>query len=136
MVLELDRRYPGLGRQIEESMAVAIDGEIFQDAYLAHAQPRERDLPDPENRRRLTAPLRLMTTPARGGEHRGETADRFILPAVQRRGYRGSTPFPSVAQSRGVEVAIGPGAGDARIRSECPSLFASTSSCGRVQARL
>jgi len=32
MVLELDRRYPGLGRQIEESMPVAIDGEIFQDA--------------------------------------------------------------------------------------------------------
>src|SRR6266404_966771 len=39
MVLELDRRYPGLGRQIEESMAVAIDGEIFQDAYLAPLSP-------------------------------------------------------------------------------------------------
>jgi molybdopterin converting factor small subunit len=39
MVLELDRRYPGLGRQIEESMAVAIDGEIFQDAYLAPLRP-------------------------------------------------------------------------------------------------
>src|SRR5207245_1798058 len=39
MVLELDRRYPGLGRQIEESMAVAIDGEIFQDAYLAPLNP-------------------------------------------------------------------------------------------------
>ena len=39
MVLELDRRFPGLGRQIEESMAVAIDGEIFQDAYLAPLNP-------------------------------------------------------------------------------------------------
>src|SRR6516162_6800784 len=39
MVLELDRRFPGLGRQIEESMAVAIDGEIYQDAYLAPLNP-------------------------------------------------------------------------------------------------
>jgi hypothetical protein len=37
--LELDRRFPGLGRQIDESMAVAIDGEIFQDAYLAPLNP-------------------------------------------------------------------------------------------------
>ncbi len=35
LILELDRRYPGLGRQVEESMAIAIDGEIFQDAYQA-----------------------------------------------------------------------------------------------------
>jgi hypothetical protein len=27
MVLELDRRFPGLGRQVEESMAVPIGGE-------------------------------------------------------------------------------------------------------------
>ena len=39
MVLELDRQFPGLGRQIEETMAVAIDGEIFQDAYLAPLNP-------------------------------------------------------------------------------------------------
>ena len=39
MISELDRRYPGLGRQIDESMAVAIDGEIFQDAYLAPLNP-------------------------------------------------------------------------------------------------
>ena len=39
MLLELEGRYPGLGRQIEESMAVAIDGEIFQDAYLAPLKP-------------------------------------------------------------------------------------------------
>ena len=35
LILELDRRFPGLGRQVEESMAIAIDGEIFQDAYQA-----------------------------------------------------------------------------------------------------
>ena len=39
MIAELDRRYPGLGAQIDESMAVAIDGEIFQDAYLAPLNP-------------------------------------------------------------------------------------------------
>jgi molybdopterin synthase sulfur carrier subunit len=39
MIAELDRRYPGLGEQIDESMAVAIDGEIFQDAYLAPLRP-------------------------------------------------------------------------------------------------
>jgi len=35
LILELDRRYPGLGKQVEESMAIAIDGEIYQDAYQA-----------------------------------------------------------------------------------------------------
>jgi hypothetical protein len=28
LVLELDHRFPGLGRQIEESMAVTIDGAV------------------------------------------------------------------------------------------------------------
>jgi molybdopterin converting factor small subunit len=39
MISELERRFPGLGRQIDESMAVAIDGEIFQDAYLQPLSP-------------------------------------------------------------------------------------------------
>jgi molybdopterin converting factor small subunit len=39
LILELDRRYPGLGRQVEESMAIAIDGEIHQDAYQAALNP-------------------------------------------------------------------------------------------------
>jgi sulfur-carrier protein len=39
LVLELEKRFPGLGKQVEESMAVAIDGEIFQDAYSAAFQP-------------------------------------------------------------------------------------------------
>ncbi len=39
LVLELERRYPGLGRQVEESMAIAIDGEIYQDAYSAPLKP-------------------------------------------------------------------------------------------------
>ena len=34
LILELDRRFPGLGQQVEDSMAVAIDGTIYQDAYL------------------------------------------------------------------------------------------------------
>ena len=39
MIAELDRRYPGIGHQIDEGMAVAIDGEIYQDAYQARLQP-------------------------------------------------------------------------------------------------
>jgi molybdopterin converting factor small subunit len=39
MIAELDRRFPGLGQQIDESMAVAIDGEIYQDAYMARLDP-------------------------------------------------------------------------------------------------
>ena len=39
LVLELDQRFPGLGKQVEEGMAVAIDGEIFQDAYAAQLRP-------------------------------------------------------------------------------------------------
>jgi molybdopterin synthase sulfur carrier subunit len=39
LILELDQRFPGLGTQVEESMAIAIDGEIFQDAYSAELKP-------------------------------------------------------------------------------------------------
>ena len=39
MITELEHRFPGLGRQIDEGMAVAIDGEIFQDAYQAQLNP-------------------------------------------------------------------------------------------------
>jgi sulfur-carrier protein len=39
LVAELEERFPGLGKQVEESMAVAIDGEIFQDAYSARFGP-------------------------------------------------------------------------------------------------
>jgi molybdopterin synthase sulfur carrier subunit len=39
LVMELDRRFPGLGRQVEEGMAVAVNGEIFQDAYQLALEP-------------------------------------------------------------------------------------------------
>ncbi len=39
LVLELEQRFPGLGKQVEDSMAVAIDGEIYQDAYSAPLNP-------------------------------------------------------------------------------------------------
>jgi len=39
LVLELEKRFPGLGKQVEESMAIAIDGEIYQDAYAATLKP-------------------------------------------------------------------------------------------------
>ncbi|MGC8476227.1 MAG: MoaD/ThiS family protein [Acetobacteraceae bacterium] len=35
LVRELDARFPGLGTRIEEGMAIAIDGVIYQDAYAA-----------------------------------------------------------------------------------------------------
>ena len=39
LVLELEQRFPGLGKQVEDSMAVAIDGEIYQDAYRRELRP-------------------------------------------------------------------------------------------------
>jgi molybdopterin converting factor small subunit len=39
MIAELDARYPGLGDHIERRMAIAIDGEIFQDAHAAPLRP-------------------------------------------------------------------------------------------------
>ena len=39
MINELERRFPGLGQQIDESMAVAIDGTIYQDAYQTPLDP-------------------------------------------------------------------------------------------------
>jgi hypothetical protein len=46
MVLELDLRFPGLGRQIEKSMAVADRRRDFSGRQPRPAQPRQRDLPD------------------------------------------------------------------------------------------
>jgi molybdopterin converting factor small subunit len=39
LIRELNERYPGLGTQVEESMAIAIDGEIYQDAYGVALRP-------------------------------------------------------------------------------------------------
>jgi len=39
LILELDRRYPGIGAQLRKGMAVAIDGEIFQEPLLESLQP-------------------------------------------------------------------------------------------------
>ncbi len=39
LILELDQKFPGLGSQVEEGMAIAIDGEIFQDAYGVVLKP-------------------------------------------------------------------------------------------------
>jgi molybdopterin converting factor small subunit len=35
MIRELEQRWPGLGEYVERRMAIAIDGEIFQDADAA-----------------------------------------------------------------------------------------------------
>ena len=34
LIRALDARHPGLGAHLESEMAVAIDGEIYQDPYL------------------------------------------------------------------------------------------------------
>jgi len=39
IVRALELRYPGLGTMIEDQMAIAIDGEIFQDPYLEPIGP-------------------------------------------------------------------------------------------------
>jgi len=39
LILELDQRFPGLGDYVERRMAIAIDGEIHQDAYGAELGP-------------------------------------------------------------------------------------------------
>jgi sulfur-carrier protein len=39
LIRELDARFPGLGHQVEEGMAIAIDGTIYQDAYGAEIRP-------------------------------------------------------------------------------------------------
>jgi hypothetical protein len=39
LVLELDKRFPGLGKQVEDGMAISIDGTIYQDAYAAKLAP-------------------------------------------------------------------------------------------------
>ena len=35
LIRELDAKFPGLGEFVEDSMAIAIDGEIHQDAWFA-----------------------------------------------------------------------------------------------------
>jgi sulfur-carrier protein len=39
MIRELDHRFPGLGEYVDRRMAIAIDGEIFQDALAAPLSP-------------------------------------------------------------------------------------------------
>jgi sulfur-carrier protein len=39
LIRELDARYPGLGEFVEDSMAIAIDGEIHQDALGERLEP-------------------------------------------------------------------------------------------------
>jgi hypothetical protein len=39
LILELDARYPGFGDYIDRRMAIAIDGEIHQDAYASVLKP-------------------------------------------------------------------------------------------------
>jgi sulfur-carrier protein len=39
LIRELETRFPGLGEFVETSMALAIDGEIFQDALGAQLEP-------------------------------------------------------------------------------------------------
>jgi molybdopterin converting factor small subunit len=39
LIAELQRRFPGLGEHVERRMAIAIDGEIHQDALGAPLAP-------------------------------------------------------------------------------------------------
>ena len=39
MIRELEARFPGLGDYVGRRMAIAIDGEIYQDAYSVALKP-------------------------------------------------------------------------------------------------
>ncbi|HKK29948.1 MAG TPA: MoaD/ThiS family protein [Alphaproteobacteria bacterium] len=39
MLRELDKKFPGIAKQIDESMAIAIDGVIFQDTVIEPIEP-------------------------------------------------------------------------------------------------
>ena len=39
LILELDRRFPGIGAEIRGGMAIAIDGEIIQEPLLERLEP-------------------------------------------------------------------------------------------------
>ena len=40
LIRGLDIKYPGLGTQVEDgTLSIAIDGDIFQDAYLEDLRP-------------------------------------------------------------------------------------------------
>lgn len=39
IIRALDARFPGLGEQLEHGVAVAIDGEIYQNAFLEPVRP-------------------------------------------------------------------------------------------------
>ena len=39
VILALDRLYPGFGEHVERRMAIAIDGEIHQDALFTALKP-------------------------------------------------------------------------------------------------
>jgi molybdopterin converting factor small subunit len=39
VIRELEKRFPGLGQQIENEMAVAIDGEMHQEPFLQPVKP-------------------------------------------------------------------------------------------------
>ena len=39
VILELDKRYPGLGEYLEEETTVAIDGEMHEVAYYYPVRP-------------------------------------------------------------------------------------------------
>ena len=40
LIVELERRFPGLGPQLESGMALAIDGEIIADPLLEPVHPQ------------------------------------------------------------------------------------------------
>lgn len=39
LIRELDERYPGIAKVLGDGMAVAIDGQIFQDFFLEEVGP-------------------------------------------------------------------------------------------------
>ena len=63
---QLAELHPAIEPHLEEGVAVAIDGQIYQDALVPADRPQQRGLPPPADRRRL----RLAVTRSSAGARR------------------------------------------------------------------
>ena len=52
LIKNLEARYPGIGKVLTEEMAVAIDGEIFQNTDARRSHRRKRNILSAADRRR------------------------------------------------------------------------------------
>ena len=100
LILELDRRFPGFGDQIDEGMAVRIDGDIYQDAYLAPLNPDSEIYLIPKS-----AAAEVLITPLIGvGAARGPIYDDRAMLRSKSTFRFNATTRPSTPSRRRIEL--------------------------------